>query len=278
LSKDEIDQVILVGGTTRIPSIQNKVEEFFGKEPSKGVNPDEVVSLGASIQGGVLTGDVEDVVLLDVTPLSLGIETMGGVSTKLIESNTTIPTQKSEIFSTSSDNQSVVEIHVLQGERPMAKDNKTIGRFKLNDIPPAPRGTPQIEVSFDLDANGILEVSAKDKATDKKQSIKIEASSGLQKEEIEKMKQEAEKNYEKDKQQKEKIDKLNEADSLIFSTEKQLKEFDEKISEENKNKIKEDLEELKEVHKNQDMAKLDESLKKLNETWSEVSSNMYNQE
>lgn len=277
LSKDEIDQVILVGGTTRIPSIQNKVEEFFGKEPSKGVNPDEVVSLGASIQGGVLTGDVEDVVLLDVTPLSLGIETMGGVSTKLIESNTTIPTQKSEIFSTSSDNQSVVEIHVLQGERPMAKDNKTIGRFKLNDIPPAPRGTPQIEVSFDLDANGILEVSAKDKATDKKQSIKIEASSGLQKEEIEKMKQEAERNYEKDKQEKEKIDNLNEADSLIFSTEKQLKEFDEKITQEDKNKIKEDLEKLKEVHKNQDMEKLDESIKKLNDTWSEVSSNMYNQ-
>ncbi|KRO74356.1 MAG: molecular chaperone DnaK, partial [Cryomorphaceae bacterium BACL23 MAG-120924-bin60] len=229
LSTGDIDDVILVGGSTRIPAIQDAVKKFFGKEPNKGVNPDEVVAIGAAIQGGVLAGDVKDVLLLDVTPLSLGIETMGSVMTKLIEANTTIPTKKSEVFSTASDNQPSVEIHILQGERPMAKDNKTIGRFHLDGIPPAPRGTPQIEVTFDIDANGILNVSAKDKATGKEQKIRIEASSGLSQEEIEKMKKEAEANADADKATKERVDKLNAADQMIFQTEKQLGEFGDKL-------------------------------------------------
>ena len=250
----EIDEVILVGGTTRIPKIQEEVEKFFKKKPSKGVNPDEVVAVGAAIQGGVLTGEVKDVLLLDVTPLSLGIETLNGVFTKLIESNTTIPTKKSETFSTAADNQPAVEIHVLQGERPMAKDNKTIGRFHLDGIPPAPRGVPQIEVTFDIDANGILNVSAKDKGTGKEQNIRIEASSGLSEEEINKMKDEAKANAETDKKERDKVDKLNSADGLIFQTEKQLKEFGDKLSDENKNAIQKDLDKLKELHKDQNLS------------------------
>ena len=275
MSSSDIDEVILVGGSTRIPAIQNVVEKYFGKTPSKGVNPDEVVAVGAAIQGGVLTGDVKDVLLLDVTPLSLGIETMGGVMTKLIESNTTIPTKKSEVFSTAADNQPAVDIHVLQGERPMSVDNKTIGRFQLSDIPPAPRGVPQIEVTFDIDANGILNVSAKDKATGKEQNIKIEASSGLSDEEIEKMKQEAEANADADKQAKETVDKINGADAMIFQTEKQLKEFGDKLSDDKKKPVEEALTELKSAHESKDLNNIDAAMEKMNNAWKSASEEMY---
>lgn len=275
LSISDIDEVILVGGSTRIPVIQEQVEKFFGKKPSKGVNPDEVVALGAAIQGGVLTGDVKDVLLLDVTPLSLGIETMGGVFTKLIESNTTIPTKKSQVFSTAVDNQPSVEIHVLQGERPMANDNKTIGRFHLDGLPPAQRGVPQIEVTFDIDANGIIKVSATDKGTGKSHDIRIEASSGLTPEEIEKMKQEAEANAEADKKVKETADKLNEADGMIFQTEKQLKEFGDKLSDANKSNIEGALEELKKAYETRNVETIQPALDKINEAWKAASEDMY---
>ena len=275
ISKSEIDEIILVGGSTRIPAVVEAVEKFFGKKPSKGVNPDEVVAVGAAIQGGVLTGDVKDVLLLDVTPLSLGIETMGGVMTKLIEANTTIPSKKSQVFSTAADNQPSVEIHVLQGERSMAADNKTIGRFHLDGIPPAQRGVPQIEVTFDIDANGLINVSAKDKGTNKEQNIRIEASSGLTDEEIDKMKKEAEANADADKNAKEKVDKLNEADSMIFQTEKQLKEFGDKLSADKKKPIEEALEELKKAHGSQDLEQIQPALDKINEAWKAASEEMY---
>ena len=275
LSTSDIDEVILVGGSTRIPVIQSEVEKFFGKKPSKGVNPDEVVAVGAAIQGGVLTGDVKDVLLLDVTPLSFGIETMGGVLTKLIDANTTIPTKKSQVFSTAADNQPSVEIHVLQGERSMAADNKTIGRFHLDGIPPAPRGTPQIEVTFDIDANGIIKVTAADKATGKSQDIRIEASSGLTEEEIEKMKKEAEANAEADKKAKDEVDKLNSADQMIFQTESQLKEFGDKLSEDKKKPIEEALKELKTAYESKDPNLIDSSLEKINNAWKAASEEMY---
>ena len=275
ISKSEIDQIILVGGSTRVPKIQEVVKEFFQKDPSKGVNPDEVVAIGAAIQGGVLSGDVDDVVLLDVTPLSLGIETMGSVMTKLIDANTTIPTSKKESFSTAADNQTSVEIHILQGERAQAVDNRTLGKFHLDGIPPAPRGVPQIEVSFDIDANGVLNVSAKDKGTGKEQNIRIESSSGLSEEEIEKMKKAAEEHADEDKKLREKIEKLNQADALIFSTKKQLEEYDEKISDDNKAKITEALENLETVHKEEKVDEVDDAMQKLNEAWSAASTEMY---
>ena len=275
IDKKEIDEVILVGGSTRIPVIQSEVEKFFGKKPSKGVNPDEVVAIGAAIQGGVLTGDVKDVLLLDVTPLSLGIETMGGVMTKLIESNTTIPSKKSRVFSTAADNQPSVEIHVLQGERSMAKDNRTIGRFHLDGIPPSPRGVPQIEVTFDIDANGIIQVTALDKATNKSQDIRIEASSGLTEEEIEKMKKEAEANAESDKKLKEEADTLNSADTMIFQTESQLKEFGDKLSDDKKKPIEEALENLKKSFESKDLDAIKNDLEKINEAWKNASEELY---
>lgn len=275
LTTSQIDEVILVGGSTRIPAIQKVVEEFFGKTPSKGVNPDEVVAIGAAIQGGVLTGEVKDVLLLDVTPLSLGIETLGGVFTRLIDANTTIPTRKSEVFSTAADNQPSVEIHVLQGERQMARDNKTIGRFHLDGIPAAPRGVPQIEVTFDIDANGILNVSAKDKGTGKEQKIRIEASSGLTEQEIQRMRDEAKANEAKDKEERERVDKVNAADSMIFSTEKQLKEYGDKIPADKKSAIEAALGKLKDTHKAQDIAGIDAATAELNSAWQAASQDIY---
>ena len=275
LNKSEIDEVILVGGSTRIPRIQSAVEEFFGKKPNKGVNPDEVVAVGAAIQGGVLSGDVQDVLLLDVTPLSLGIETMGGVYDVVIEANTTIPAKKSKVYSTAADNQPSVEVHILQGERPMARDNRSVGRFILGDIPPAPRGMPQIEVTFDMDANGILNVSAKDKGTGKEQTIRIEASTGLSQEEIAKMKAEAAANADADKAAREKVDKMNAADTLIFQTEKQLKEFGDKVPEDKKGPIETAVADLKEAHKAEDMDKIESATAALNTAWQAASQDIY---
>ena len=273
----DIEEVILVGGSTRVPAVQEAVEKFFGKKPNKSVNPDEVVAIGAAVQGAVLTGDITDVLLLDVTPLSLGIETMGGVLTKLIDANTTIPTKKSETFSTASDNQSSVEVHILQGERPMARDNRSLGRFHLDGIMPAPRGIPQIEISLDIDANGILSVTAKDKATGKENRIRIEGGSQLSKEEIERMKKDAEEHAESDRLEKEKIDKLNTADNLIFSTEKQIKEFDDKLSEMDKASLNGSLSDLKAAYESKDLDSIETSTKKLTDTWNEVSTRMYQQ-
>lgn len=275
MNPSDIDEVILVGGSTRIPAIQKLVEDFFGRSPGKGVNPDEVVAVGAALQGAVLTGEVKDILLLDVTPLSLGIETMGNVMTKMIESNTTIPTRKTETYTTAADNQPSVEIHVLQGERPMARDNKTIGRFHLDGIPPAPRSVPQIEVTFDIDANGILSVTAKDKATGKEQKIRIEASTGLSQDEIERMKREATDNAEADRQRKEEADKLNQADSLIFSTEKQLKEYGDKIPAEKKTNIETALATLKTAHESKDLTAIDSAVEALNQAWQAASEDMY---
>ena len=276
MTASDIDEVILVGGSTRIPAVQQIVEKFFGKAPSKGVNPDEVVAVGAAIQGGVLSGEVKDVLLLDVVPLSVGIETLGNVMTKLIEANTTIPTRKSEVFSTAVDNQPSVEIHVLQGERPMAKDDKTLGRFHLDGITPAPRGVPQIEVTFEIDANGILNVSAKDKATGKEQSIRIEASSGLTDEEIKRMKAEAEANAAADKAEKERVDKINQADSMIFQTEKSLKDLGDKLPADKRSQIESALAKLKDAHSKQDIAAIDAAMKELETVFHAASQDMYN--
>jgi len=275
LKVTDIDEVLLVGGSTRIPVIQEAVKKLFKKEPSKGVNPDEVVAMGAAIQGGVLAGEVNDVLLLDVTPLSLGIETMGGVMTKLIESNTTIPTTKSQIFSTAVDNQPAVDIHILQGERPVIDGNRTLGRFQLTDLPPAQRGIPQIEVTFDIDANGIIKVSAKDKGTGKEQDIKIESGSSLSEEEIERMKQEAEANVDADNEKLEKTQKLNECDSMVFQTEKQLKDYDEKLDDTDKSRLENDIKDLKELREQEDMEGIDDMMEKMNETWQEISAKLY---
>jgi len=277
LKASEIDEVILVGGSTRIPKIQEKVEDIFGKESNKSVNPDEVVALGASIQGGVLAGDVDDILLLDVTPLSLGIETLGSVATKLIERNTTIPTKKSQIFSTAADNQTTVEIHVLQGEREMAVDNKTIGRFHLDGIPPAPRGVPQIEVTFDIDANGILNVGAKDKATGKEQSIRIEASSGLSDSEVDKMVNDAKKHEEEDKDKRELIDLHNQAEQLVYQTEKNIKEFDDKLNDDDKKKLSDAVEQLKKVNSSSSKSDIQSSIDSLNTVWSELATKLYDE-